>query len=200
MIIKEKRNSTIPNWSSRIVFNLCSIFPKVQSEGLLLWILEAKTYHFDEGQLWSPSLECLYQYGVYYESRPSDQCIFCGIHQYVISDHQVSEFWPFALPTNYHETRSRRSGTELPAQGNFVYSSMSDATCSDWWLIASMTLAVFGITGRSGIALAVPSISRKVPASSRMDSSWRSVSCTACSSNMKYSYKFNWRFVRRFTW
>ena len=58
---------------------------------------------------------------------------------------------------------------------------MSDATRSDWRLMSTITLVVFGITGKSGIVFAVASISRKVPARSRIESSWRSVSCTAYS-------------------
>ena len=49
--------------------------------------------------------------------------------------------------------------------------------------MSTMTLVEFGIPGRSGIILAVASISRKVPASSFMESSWRSVSCTAYSAS-----------------
>ena len=49
--------------------------------------------------------------------------------------------------------------------------------------MSTMTLVVFGITGKSGIVFAVASISRKVPARSRMESSWRSVSCTAYSAS-----------------
>jgi len=49
--------------------------------------------------------------------------------------------------------------------------------------MSTMISIAFGIFGRSRIIFAVASISRKVPASSRMESSWRSVSCTAYSAS-----------------
>ena len=58
---------------------------------------------------------------------------------------------------------------------------MRDATRSDWRLMSTMTSVVSGITRKSVTIFAVASISRKVPASSRMESSWRPFSCTTYS-------------------
>ena len=46
-----------------------------------------------------PSLECLYQDGVYYESCPLERCNLFGIYQYVILNRRFG-FWQFALWRN----------------------------------------------------------------------------------------------------
>ena len=60
---------------------------------------------------------------------------------------------------------------------------MRYAARSEWRLMSTMTSVVFAITGRSGTLFAAASISRKVTASSLMESSWISVSCITYSAS-----------------
>ena len=45
---------------------------------------QVKMYRFVVSQPWIPSLECLYQDGVYYKACPLERRILFGMSQYVI--------------------------------------------------------------------------------------------------------------------
>ena len=72
------------------------------------------------------------------------------------------------------ETEVYRNGMQnlLHKDGDFVYSSIREATCKDARLIPGMTSVVPSIFRKSGQSLAAPTISRKVSARFRMVSSW----------------------------
>ena len=146
--------------------------------------------HHSESVL-CPSLERLYQDGVYYKSCPLERRNLFGIYQYVILNRRFG-FWQFAL-------RKTIVRLEVYIHEWATQPVAIDGWCLKWHRMCSGSL----VTSRSEIIFAVPSISRKVPASSRMESPWRSVSCTtyAASKLIPYGHiKFFDTLIEWFTW